>query len=130
LQVITETDNLAPQWPDTSTLDEDELYELPGLSIPQRSGPSRPAKVFSSRNPKTVNRHYRWMRDHHVSGAFLQRFLGGECDEASLRSLQLMSGWTAEVKNGDNGMRRYRDDIVHRVKEASNLNGRVVSLRR
>lgn len=59
-------------------MDEDELYELPGLTIPTASGSSRPAKVFSSRNAKTVNRHYKWMQDHAISGAFLQRFLGGQ----------------------------------------------------
>ncbi|KAH8082638.1 hypothetical protein HD553DRAFT_62746 [Filobasidium floriforme] len=96
-------------WPDTSELDEDELYDLPGLSIPAPNGSSRPAKVFSSRNAKTVNRHYRWMRDHQISGAFLQRFLG-------------------EVKNGDNGMRRYRDEVVERVRDAANQNGRVWSI--
>jgi hypothetical protein len=32
-----------------------------------------------------------------------------------------------EVGNGDNGMRQYRDEVVQRVKESANNNGRVVS---
>lgn len=66
-------------WPSTRQYDEDELYELPGLSIVDpATGVSRPAKVFSSRNEKTVRRHFRWMREYEIAGGFLQRFLGGE----------------------------------------------------
>jgi hypothetical protein len=65
------------QWPSTRELDQDELYTIPGLSIPSSEAVVRPAQVFSSRNPKTVRRHFRWMREHHVAGVFLQRFLSG-----------------------------------------------------
>lgn len=65
-------------WPSTRQYDEDELYELPGLSvIDAATGASRPAKVFSSRNEKTVRRHFRWMKEYEIAGGFLQRFLGG-----------------------------------------------------
>lgn len=66
------------QWPSTRELDADELYTIPGLSLGSNSTESRPAQVFSSRNPKTVRRHFRWMREHHIAGAFLQRFLSGK----------------------------------------------------
>ena len=34
-----------------------------------------PARLFSSADQKTVERHFRWMRDYRIDGAFLQRFL-------------------------------------------------------
>lgn len=58
----------------------------------------------------------------------LAAFLGGCVGESSgcvergaYRSL-------VEVKNGDNGMRRYRDEVVERVRNAAIQNGRVVSV--
>ena len=108
-------------------MDDDELHELPGLTIPSADGTARPAKVFSSRNAKTVNRHYRWMRDHDISGAFLQRFLGGQWACLHAKYWTSADIETIEVKNGDNGMRRYRDEVVERVRDAANANGRVVS---
>ena len=35
----------------------------------------RPAYLFSSRDPETVQRHFRWMRRHGIDGAYLQRFV-------------------------------------------------------
>jgi hypothetical protein len=81
---VGETTN-APlqQWPSTRELDQDELYPIPGLSIPSEGAVARPAQVFSSRNPKTVRRHFRWMREHHIAGVFLQRFLSGMFNESA-----------------------------------------------
>jgi hypothetical protein len=56
-------------WPDVRELDPDELYESP-----LRLADGKPAAVFSSANGKTVQRHFQWMRDHGIDGAFLQRF--------------------------------------------------------
>jgi hypothetical protein len=56
-------------WPDVSELDADERY---GTLFRHTDG--RPAEVFSSANRKTVTRHFRWMRDYGIDGAFLQRF--------------------------------------------------------
>lgn len=58
-------------WPDTSELTADEKYPAPGFSHPDGA----PAHLFSSTHPKTVERHFRWMRDYGIDGAFLQRFL-------------------------------------------------------
>lgn len=46
------------------------------------------------------------MREHSISGAFLQRFL-------------------SEVRDGDTSMRRQRDEVGRRVREAAEAEGRV-----
>jgi hypothetical protein len=58
-------------WPDTSELTADEKYAAPGFTLPD----GKPAHLFSSVHPKTVERHFQWMRDHGIDGVFLQRFL-------------------------------------------------------
>ncbi|MDB6123883.1 MAG: hypothetical protein JWQ71_2876 [Pedosphaera sp.] len=58
-------------WPDISGFNEDELF--PAGTIKTRSG--LPAKLFSSTTPKTVSRHFQWMRKYNIDGAFLQRFV-------------------------------------------------------
>jgi hypothetical protein len=56
-------------WPDVSELDADERY---ATDFERADG--SPAEVFSSANRKTVLRHFRWMRDYGIDGAFVQRF--------------------------------------------------------
>ena len=56
-------------WPDVNEFDADERYAT-GFRLPDGS----PAEVFSSANRKTVHRHFRWMRDYGIDGAFVQRF--------------------------------------------------------
>jgi arylsulfatase A-like enzyme len=68
-------------WPDVSEYDPDELY---ATDFKHRDG--RIAKVFSSRNRKTVLRHFRWMREYGIDGVFLQRFASELRDEARLRN--------------------------------------------
>ena len=58
-------------WPDLTDFDDDEKYPAPGFTHPDGS----PAHLFCSANPKTVRRHFEWMRDYGVDGVFLQRFL-------------------------------------------------------
>jgi hypothetical protein len=59
-------------YPDLSEFEADELCELPGMTI----GAS-PAYLFSSRNAKTVSRHFRWMKEYGLDGALVQRFVTG-----------------------------------------------------
>jgi len=58
-------------YPDLSELDPDERCEVPGMTIG-----GKPAYLFSSRNQKTVSRHFRWMKEYGLDGVLVQRFVG------------------------------------------------------
>ncbi len=58
-------------YPDLRELDPDERCEIPGMTIG-----GKPAYLFSSRNPKTVSRHFRWMKEYGLDGVLVQRFVG------------------------------------------------------
>ncbi|KAJ7596528.1 hypothetical protein C8J56DRAFT_917665 [Mycena floridula] len=95
-------------WPDVSEYSPSELFAAPGLKF--SSGEQ--AFLFSSRHPKTVRRHMNWMARHGVDGVFLQRF-AGQCD----------------VMDGSNeGIRRIRDEVGERVREAAEQEGRVFAI--
>ena len=94
-------------WPDVSDYTPSELYPAPGLKFAN----GEQAFLFSSRHPKTVQRHFNMMAMHGVDGAFLQRFLG-QCD----------------VEQGNEGIRRIRDEVGDRVMEAAEKEGRVFAI--
>ena len=94
-------------WPDVSSYSPSELFPVPEL----KSQTGEQAFLFSSRHPKTVQRHFHWMAEHGVDGAFLQRF-AGQCD----------------VERGNEGIRRIRDEVGARVREAAELEGRVFAV--
>jgi hypothetical protein len=58
-------------WPDLSEYTAEEKHEVPGFTHPD----GKPAHLFSSAHPKTVERHFRWMREYGIDGVFVQRFL-------------------------------------------------------
>ncbi|RDX43917.1 hypothetical protein OH76DRAFT_1487477 [Lentinus brumalis] len=94
-------------WPDVSDYTPSELFPAPGL----KHANGEQAFLFSSRHPKTVQRHFHWMAQHGVDGAFLQRFLG-QCD----------------LEQGNEGIRKLRDEVGDRVMEAAEKEGRVFAI--
>jgi hypothetical protein len=56
-------------WPDLSEYGEDEVYPTA-----YRHADGSVAHVFSSAGRATVLRHFEWMRDYEIDGAFVQRF--------------------------------------------------------
>lgn len=79
-------------WPDTREFDEDELFPTP-WKMPDGS----PAKLFSSYHPKTVARHFQWMKDAGIDGVLLQRFIGEVQDP---RFFQFRNEVTRHVMKG------------------------------
>ncbi|HQU41260.1 MAG TPA: glycoside hydrolase family 71/99-like protein [Pirellulales bacterium] len=57
-------------WPDLSEYDDDEKYPAVGFTYPD----GKPAQLFSSANSKTIDRHFRWMRQYGIDGVFVQHF--------------------------------------------------------
>ncbi|KAG2101804.1 uncharacterized protein F5147DRAFT_708076 [Suillus discolor] len=93
-------------WPDVSEYSPSELYPATGL----KNADGEQMFLFSSRHSKTVRRHFHWMALHGVDGAFLQRF-AGQCD---------IEAGTA--------MRKIRDEVGDRVREAAEAEGRVFAI--
>jgi hypothetical protein len=89
-------------WPDMSEMTPAEQYET-GFNYPDGS----PATVFSSYNPLTVNRHFKWMADYGIDGAFVQRFISG----------------TRNPKSFD-----ANNAVLDNVRRAANANGRTFAV--
>lgn len=68
-------------WPDLTEYTLEELYPT-GF----RHADGSVAKVFSSHNRETVLRHFEWMRDYGIDGAFVQRFANGLKQEGPKRN--------------------------------------------
>ncbi|HEY4326435.1 MAG TPA: RICIN domain-containing protein [Mucilaginibacter sp.] len=59
-------------WPDMSELSADEKYAAPGFTNPDGSQ----AYLYSAQNPKTVLRHFQWMKQYGIDGVWLSEFCG------------------------------------------------------
>lgn len=60
-------------WPDLREYSAAERFAAPGFTHPDGSQ----AELFSSDNAVTVQRHFVWMRNSGIDGAWLQRFVVG-----------------------------------------------------
>ena len=58
-------------WPDVSEYSSAERFAAPGFTGPN----GQPAELFSSDNAATILRHFEWMRDYGIDGAWMQHFL-------------------------------------------------------
>lgn len=85
-------------WPDISEYDDDELY-----ATAFRHEDGTVAQTFSSHNRKTVIRHFKWMRDYGIDGAFVQRFANGLKDKT---------------------LRYHKDKVLSSAREGANRYGR------
>ena len=56
-------------WPDLKDFTPAEKF-----ATPFRHADGGVAHVFSSLHPRTVNRHFQWMKKYQIDGAFVQRF--------------------------------------------------------
>jgi hypothetical protein len=86
-------------WPDMTEYEADEKYPAPGFTYAD----AKPAHLFSSANPKTVDRHFHWMRQYGIDGVVLQRFL-------------------VDLKD------RSLDQVLAHVRRSANRTGRVFAL--
>jgi hypothetical protein len=89
-------------WPDVAEYSAAELHET-GF----RHADGSPARVFSSANRKTVLRHFQWMRDYGIDGAFVQRFASG------LRSTS---------------QRNHKDNVLAAARQGATASGRVYAV--
>ena len=89
-------------WPDVTELTAGERFDT---AFKHRDG--RVAQVFSSFKQATVLRHFQWMREYGIDGAFVQRFVAG----AQSSSFQLQN-----------------NTVLAHCREAANLNGRAYAL--
>jgi|GEM_PF-761045 len=59
-------------WPDMSELTKGEKAAVPGFTYPDGSQ----AYLYSAQNPKTVLRHFQWMKQYGIDGVWLSEFCG------------------------------------------------------
>jgi hypothetical protein len=89
-------------WPDVSELSAEERCDTP-FTLPAGTT----AQLYSAYNPRTVDRHFRWMRDYDLAGVFLQRFTVGLGNPAVLE---------------------FRDAVARNVRSGAESHGRVFAI--
>lgn len=82
-------------WPDVRELTPGERFAAPGFTHPDGTQ----AELFSSDDPRTVLRHFEWMRDYGIDGAWLQHFLVDVPGEANAGRYESRRRVLAHVAN-------------------------------
>ena len=83
-------------WPDLKEYGADERFDT-GL----KHADGRTAQVFSSFKKPTVLRHFQWMREYGIDGAFVQRFANGLKDPRVLRHTNVVLSHCREGANAN-----------------------------
>ena len=83
-------------WPDMSELGPEERF-----ATPFRHADGSVAEVFSSAKEATVRRHFRWMREYGIDGAFVQRFATTAGDPRFRRSMDEVLGHCIRGANAE-----------------------------
>ena len=77
-------------WPDLEGFGPTERFPAPGFNRPD----GQPAELFSSDHPATVRRHFEWMRDYGIDGAWPQHFVvdlpGGTSPDRTASRLRVL----------------------------------------
>jgi hypothetical protein len=89
-------------WPEVGELSAEERFQTGFVHAD-----GRPAEVYSSAHPKTIHRHFQWMREYGIDGVFVQRFANG------LKSPQLKD---------------QKDEVLSNAKSAASKTGRVFAV--
>ena len=89
-------------WPEMSEATDSERFPT-GF----KHADGETAFVFSSHNRITVLRHFKWMRDYGIDGAFVQRFANGVKQEAT---------------------RHHKDVVLSNCREGANRGGRTYAV--
>lgn len=86
-------------WPWMDHYRAEDIYRAGEMVL----GDGRPAYLFSSNDLDTVRTHFRWMRQYHIDGVYLQRF----------------------VTRNNSGYYGAREFVLHNVRQAAREEGRV-----
>jgi len=82
-------------WPDLREYDADELYATDFVYSDLSN-----AGLFSSYNPKTVDRHVLWMKEYGIDGVFVQRFISSALGRTDQRDTVLQNVRNAAENHG------------------------------
>jgi hypothetical protein len=82
-------------YPDLRELDPDEKCAVPEMTIQ-----GKPAYLYSAWNPKTVDRHFQWMKQYGLDGVLVQRFVTSIASKRASGDVVLKNVIAGAVKHG------------------------------